>query len=153
MDPVRIALLVLHISAAAILIGASAGLVRNLKKTLEAGKAAFVIATEDAARRAKLMGICSLVTIGTGLCLIFLMGGFAVAPLNFHMALGIMLVAVLFSALFMRPATVKLVKLAQAEPFDPSGARSQIKKLAMGQGILHLLWVVTLVLMLVRIYR
>lgn len=153
MDHARTALLVLHISAAAILIGASAGLVRNLKRTLEAGKAAFVIATEDAARRAKLMGICSLLTVATGVILIFMIGGFGGAPLNFHIALTIMLGAIIFSAAFMRPATVKLVKLAQTEPLDTSTARSSIKKLAMGQGILHLLWVVTLVLMFTRIYR
>jgi hypothetical protein len=82
-----------------------------------------------------------------------MIGGFKAAPLNFHMALGVMLFAIAFSASFMRPNTMKLVKLAQGATVDHDAARACIKKLAMGQGILHLLWVVTLSLMFVRFYR
>jgi hypothetical protein len=53
----------------------------------------------------------------------------------------------------MRPNTMKLGKLARAETLDKSAALPGIKKLAMGQGILHLLWFATLALMFVRIYK
>jgi hypothetical protein len=135
------------------LIGANTGLVRNLKRTLDLGKDAFVVATEDGAKRARLIGMCSLATIATGLVLIFMIGGFARAPINFHIALATMLVAITFSSVFMRPQMMKLVGLGKAESLDPSAALAHIKKLAMGQGILHLLWVATLTLMFVRIYK
>src|SRR6187551_3233052 len=41
-------LLVIHISAAAVTLGASTGLLRNLRRTLAAGKQAFALAAEDA---------------------------------------------------------------------------------------------------------
>jgi high-affinity Fe2+/Pb2+ permease len=152
MATLRIILLVLHVAAAAVLVGASAGLIRNLKRNLELGGQSFVLATEDLKKRSGLMGMCSLTTLATGLCLIFMMGGFAVAPKNFHIALLLLLVALIFSATFMRPRGVKLGALAKKEPLDKEGAMALIKKLAMGQGILHLLWLCTLTLMFVRMY-
>lgn len=153
METLRIIVLVIHVSAAAILVGASAGLVRNLKRTLDLGAAAFLVAAEDCARRAKLMGMSSILTIATGLGLIFMLGGFARAPINFHIALALMLGAIGFSSVFMRPRAMKLLSVAKTEPFDKDLALGTIKKMAMGQGILHLLWVTTLTLMFVRIYR
>lgn len=153
METLRIILIILHVSSAAVLVGANTGLVRNLKRTLELNKDAFVVATEDGAKRARLMGMCSLATLVTGLILIFMIGGFARAPLNFHIALAIMLGAIAFSSVFMRPNMMKLVKLGKADAIDSKSALPLIKKLAMGQGILHLLWVTMLTLMFVRIYK
>lgn len=153
MQTVRLVILVLHISAAAVLLGGGTGLLRHLRRTLEVGGEAFRLATVDGERRGRLMGIASLVTLLTGLILIFLMGGFKVAPLNFHIALGNMLVAVAVSAAVMTPASKKLVELGARPDLDRESASALLKKLQIGQGILHLLWLANLVLMLVRIYR
>jgi hypothetical protein len=153
MSTLRTVTLVIHISAAAMLIGANTGVVRNLTNTLELSREAFLIAVRDAAKRGAILGICSLLTLATGLALIFMMGGMAVAPLNYHMALGLMLGAIVVSSVLMRPSGAKLMEVAQAETLDKARAASLIKKLAMGQGILHLMWLVTLTLMLVPIYK
>lgn len=153
MDPLRVIVLVLHISAAALLFGGATGIVRNLKATLELGRDAFKLATLDAAKRGRLMGMSSIATLATGLSLIFMAGGFAVVPLNFHIALGIMLGAIGISAVIVRPSVTKLASLALAEKLDKGASLKLIQRLAMGTGILHLLWLVTLTLMFVRIYK
>lgn len=146
-------LLIVHISAAAILVGGGMGLRRHLLAALALGGKAFELATQDAARRSKVMGICSLVTLLTGVLLILSLGGFKVAPLNFHFAFGVMVLFILASLLIMRPAVGLLVEEAKKAAPDTAAATAALKKIAMGQGMLHLFWLTNLVLMLVRIHR
>lgn len=153
MDHLRIFVLVLHVSAAAILFGGSLGTVRSLKAGLELSRDAFKLTTSEAARRGRIMGMSSLLTFATGLVLIFMMGGFARVPVNFHMALGIFLGAIALSSILLRPTVTKLADLAQAETTDKDAARKLIARLAMGTGLVHLLWIVTLALMFTRIYK
>ena len=59
-----------------------------------------------------------------------------------------MLVAMVTSAVVMRPATAALVSAENGTGgIDETVARKAIKRLAMGGGILHLLWLVILVTM------
>lgn len=153
MDPLKVAVLVLHVSAAAILFGGPLGTVRNLKASLELGRDAFKLATSEAARRGRLLGMSSLLTLATGVALIFMAGGFGTVPLNFHIALGILLGAIVVSSAVVRPTVTKLVETAAADSLNQDAALKLIKRLAMGTGILHLLWLVTLILMFVRIYK
>jgi hypothetical protein len=153
MDLLRNLILFVHISAAAVLVGANTGTVRNLRRTKELGRDVFLIAAEDAVLRGKILGICSVMTLMTGVMLILKMGGMAAAPINYHIALGLMLIAVAVSALIMRPTGAKLLILAKSEQFQAKMVPPLTKKLAMGQGILHLLWAIILLLMIFRIYR
>jgi len=146
-------LLVIHISAAALALGTSTGLLRLLRRGLQAGQGTFALAVEDAARRGKIMGMSGMATLWTGLSLIFVIGGFKAAPLNIHIALTLMLGAVAISLSIMRPNLGRLVVLSSAPSLDAAAVKRHIKKLAMGQGILHLLWLCILVLMLVRIEK
>ena len=146
-------LLVIHISAAALTLGSSTGLLRLLRRGLEAGQAAFSLAVEDGARRGRIMGMSALATLWTGLSLIFVIGGIKAAPLNIHIALTLMLGAVGVSLAIMRPNMGRLVALSSAPTLDVATVKQHIKKLAMGQGILHLLWLCILVMMLVRIEK
>jgi len=143
----KIALLIVHVSFAAVLFGAPMGLVGNVRRALRAGDEALRIAAIDAMRRARMAGISSLVTLLTGIALIFVMGGFGSVATHIHAALGVMILAVAFSAAVMRPNSAKLVAAAQAQPADRTAAESALKKLAMGSGVLHLLWVILLTLM------
>lgn len=146
-------LLVVHIAAAAVTLGASVGLMRHLRRTLEASQQAFALAAEDAQRRGKIMGLSGFIVLQTGLALIFVIGGFKAAPLNIHIAFMIMLGAMALSITVMRPTSARLVDLSKAETLDKVGISKSLKKLAMGQGILHLAWIIILVLMLVRIEK
>ncbi len=142
-------LLIIHISAAAVTLGASTGLLRNLRRTLEAGKATFALAAEDALRRGKIMGVSSFMVLWTGISLIFVRGGFKAVPVPYHIALVIMLGAITISLTIMRPTSAQIVVLSTAETLDKDGISKKLKKLAMGQGILHLSWLTMLILMFV----
>jgi len=153
MDTLRTIVLVLHISAAAVLIGANTGVLRNLRRTLALSREAFVLATEDLARRGKILSICSGLTLVTGLALIMMMGGMGAAPLNYHIALVLLLISMIISLVVMKPTGRKLNGLGQKSPVDQESAAILIRKLQWGQGTMHFLWLSTLILMLVRIYK
>lgn len=150
MDVVYKILLILHISCAALLFGGGIGIVRNLKSAFNAGKAAFTVATLDAIKRGKIMGAASLGTLATGLGLIFAVGGFKAIPVTIHIALTLMLVAVGVNSVLIRPNTMKLVKFGEADVPDSVAVHASIKKLAMGTGILHLIWITILILMVAK---
>ncbi len=151
MAAVRIALLMVHITAAAFLLGGSAGLARPLRRNLKLGHEAFHVAAEDAVRRLKMLTVSSLTTLLTGVALIFVSyQGFGPAPKNFHAALGLMLVALAVNWGLLRPALGTTLKLAKAETLDADKARAAMKKVSMGQGVVHLLWLILLLLMFVR---
>ncbi len=147
----RIILLMVHITAAAFLFGGSAGVARPLRRTIDLGGKAFLLAAEDALRRGRMLGVSSIMTTMTGIGLMFATyQGFGPAPKNFHAALGLILVSIAVSATILRPATAAVVQLARVEPLDRTAVRAKLKRIAMGQGIMHLLWVLILLLMLVR---
>jgi hypothetical protein len=95
----------------------------------------------------------SILTLLTGLGLIFVVGGFGAVPINIHISLTLMLIALAVSITLMRPATGRLVELTQAESLNVEAATAAVRKLTMGQGILHLLWIVILTMMIVPIPR
>ncbi|NKB67316.1 MAG: hypothetical protein GKR89_09675 [Candidatus Latescibacteria bacterium] len=143
-------LLVLHITFAAVLFGGSLGLVGNLRRALASGPEALRHAAEDAKRRDAIAGISAMLTLLTGFALVFERGGFAVLSTNFHIAITLMIVAIVFAFAWMKPSTARLVKAVGQDPIDTAGAEQAVKKLAMGSGILHAAWLVLLVLMVYR---
>jgi len=58
-----------------------------------------------------------------------------------------MLIAIGLSFAIMKPATAKLNQAASGEAIDKQLAEKSLKTLAMGSGVLQLLWVVMLILM------
>jgi hypothetical protein len=153
MYALRIGLLVIHITAAAILFGGMLGVPRLVRRSLDLGTETLRMAAAEAKKRAGLSAVASIATLWTGVGLIFLMGGFKFAPLNFHMALGLMLGAVTINLTFMRPA-VKSVVLESAKPAPARQViEGALKRISMAQGILHLLWITNLILMFHRISK
>lgn len=146
----RLILLVVHISSAATLLGVPLGIPGSIRRAKEGGPAALRHAAADADRRGRIAGITSLLTLVTGIALIFNAGGFASITKNFHAALGLMVLALVVSFTVMKPATGKLVAAVQKEPIDEAAVEAARKKLAMGSGILQTLWLVLLVLMFYR---
>lgn len=139
--------LVLHIASAAVLFGGAMGLTRSLRQHLSSSNEIFLALARDAVRKNRVTGIFSILTLLTGLMLIFLVGGFANVRFTIHIALTLMLVAIAVGAVVMTPQISRLVALAERDPLDRDGASKAIKRLTIGQGIIHFLWLVILALM------
>lgn len=151
MQVARILLLLVHISFAAILFGGGLGVRKSIQSSLAVGPAALRATLGGVAQRSKLIGMSSILTLLTGVALIFVSyGGFKHAPKNFHTAIVTMLIATAVTLTLLRPALAAIGVEAARDTPDGSVIGAQLKKLSMAQGILHLLWVGTLTLMFVR---
>lgn len=143
--------LLVHISAAAVVLGASLGWGRLLRQAAEAGQATARVAIADVARRLVLVRITSMMTLFTGVALIFFGGGFAVVPKNYHIALTLMLAGIGWVFLGVVPKVRALAKLTEAAPFEPSKFAGSVGKIGMATGIIHAIWLSLLVLMFVHV--
>lgn len=153
MESLRLPLLLVHIASAAVVLGGAFGVTRLVRRSLDLEVRALRLAADEGVRRARLTGISSIVTLWSGVGLIMLMGGFKVAPLNYHMALGLMFGAVLLNLLVLRPAMVKVWRAAQAEVPERPLIEKLVRRMGMAHGILHLVWIAILTLMFYRIAR
>jgi hypothetical protein len=140
---------VLHISFTAAWFGMMVVMAGGLSEGLRGDVAVLRSSAAQAHKRVTLSLVLGALTLLSGLVLIFRMGGFKALTPNFHMALGLVVLMLLFSVVFVWPAGKRLRALA----FDPqlrlpseTGTKLR-KRLAIGSGILQLLWVVVLVLM------
>lgn len=151
MQILRIALLLVHISFAAILFGGGLGVRKSIQSSLAVGPAALRATLAGVAERSKLIGVSSIVTLLSGVALIFVSyGGFKDAPKNFHTAIVTMLIATAVTMALLRPALGAIGVEAARETPDGAVIGAQLKKLSMAQGVLHLLWLATLTLMFSR---
>lgn len=140
---------VVHVAAAAVVLGASLGWGRLLRQAAEVGQAAARVAAADVMRRMTLVRIGSAMTLFTGIALIFLSGGFGIVPKNFHIALTLMLVTLGWVVLGLVPRVKVLHKLTGATDFDRAQFVAGVGKVGMATGIVHAFWIVILVLMFV----
>lgn len=144
-------ILIVHIAAAALILGASLGWGRFLRQAAEAGQAAVRVAVDDVSRRLLLVRIGSMMTLFTGIALIFLGGGFAIVPKNYHIALTVMLAGAGWVFLGVVPKVKALAQVGGASEFDRAAFDGKVGKVGMATGIVHGLWLVLIVLMFVRL--
>lgn len=142
--------LVVHVAAAAVVLGASLGWGRLLRQAADAGQATARVAIADVLRRMTLVRITSAMTLFTGVALILVSGGFALVPKNYHTALLIMLAAVGWVLFGVVPRVKALDAVASAPEFDAGRFKAGVGKVSMATGIIHALWLGLLVLMFVR---
>lgn len=146
-SPLDLVLLVLHITAAASLLGIGMSSPRLLRTAVGAGREAKCLIAAAIAKGGQLSGMMSLATLATGLALIFHRGGFKVVAPGIHAAMGLLVLAIVFSFFFHRPVAQALVAAADKDDAAWNAAR---KRYLIGDGILNLLWLVILVLMFVK---
>jgi hypothetical protein len=141
-------LVVFHILFGALWFGGPLMIGSTLKKSLPAGQQAFAAATGVAGRMSLLGLVGTLGSLLTGVGLIFMKyGGMKGLPVRFHAALGLVLLASVLSFVLVKKPVGRLAAAAAASDFDAAAATSGAKRLSMGVGINHLLWLVCLVLM------
>jgi hypothetical protein len=143
----RLILLVVHIAAAAVSFGAPLGLGRLLRGVASLDAKAYELVAKDTAKRTGLGRICGLVSMFSGLALIFLRGGFGAVGKNYHTALLLMWALLGVQFFIARPVVRKLVAAIGGAVPSPQELSAAAGKLGMAIGIGHALWVTILILM------
>lgn len=144
-DPVLLLLVVLHIGSAATAFGLGLPTPGALRRATGRGKDVMVAAAAEVNRAGRLAGIFGLATLATGLALVFYKGGFKAVSPGIHGAILLVLTMVVLGHFVQKPAGVALT--AAAEAGDGAAWDKGRKRWAMVEGILQLLWVITLALM------
>ncbi len=144
-------LLAIHIAAAAMIFAAPMGTIGSLKRALADGSPGVLrSAAKDASVRAMLAQAGSVLTLLTGLGLIFMLGGFGAVSPRIHAAFGLLILALGFSLGFMKPTGKKLGMAAQATPPEKEAIQGCLGRLRVGNGVLHLVWLTILILMIYK---
>ena len=137
---------VLHVITAAAWFGLGLRLAGQARTVLKLDRAAAAALAEDVQRSVRLMGIFIVLTFIFGLIAFFAGGGFAVYGPIYHTSLTLIVILILLQFLLIRPSWKKLQAGLAAEK-KAGQVESYRKRLAMGTGIGHLIWLVLLVLM------
>jgi hypothetical protein len=138
---------ILHIITAAAWFGLGLRLAGRARSVLAMEASVAKALVNDAQRSVYLMNIFIVLTLVFSLGAFFLGGGFAVYSPAYHTSLLLILFIILDQFLLIRPGWNGL----QAALAGPSGTEEAAdgfrKRIAMGVGVGHLMWLIILVLM------
>jgi uncharacterized membrane protein len=144
MFSVKILAVILHVITAAAYFGLGLPLARNAR-TLASNRATFL--ATDGARTIRLMTVFAVLTFVFGLVAFFIPpGGFGFYGPEFHTSLTLMVVLIGVHVGLVQLGWSKLSE-AVARDGGEADASSARKRVAMGIGIAHLIWLVLLILM------
>lgn len=147
-DPTNLILMVIHIAFAAVTFAVTLTMSGAIRRASGQNGDVKTAIANLASRANGIAGIFGALTFASGLALVFYRGGFKVVSPTIHVAMTLVLGMIAFGWLFMTPTAKKLVAAAKAS--DEGGWLAAKKRWAMGDGILQLLWLVTLVLMFIK---
>jgi hypothetical protein len=137
---------ILHVITAAGWFGLGLRLAGQARTAMSAEATAAQALVKDAQRSVYLMNVFIVLTLVFSLGAFFLGGGFAVYGPAYHTSLLLIVLMTLDQFLLIRPGWRGL-QTALAGPSDADAAASFRKRIAMGTGIGHLMWLIILVLM------
>ncbi|MSS72537.1 MAG: hypothetical protein EXS64_13745 [Candidatus Latescibacteria bacterium] len=138
----------IHLLSIATWLGAGLLISGDVRRTIERGKPHTDLLPERVKRSGKIALIAGILTLGTGLGLIFNMGGFANVRPNIHIGFGLVLVMFVLRLGLIGPTWRKMEGSLGG---DLAEARRLAGRFGMLHGIEHLLWLVVLVLMAFRL--
>ena len=145
---VETAVLATHVLAASCWFAPRLFWPRRLRAALGSSEAAKVV-VPAISREMNFTTLSALLTIATGVALIFMHGGFKAVPKTIHMGLTLTLVAFFAGLAIELPALVKI--RAAVERAANGEGLPLVKRVAIGAMIEHTCWLATLVLMVWRI--
>lgn len=141
-------LVVVHILFGALWFGGPLMIGSTLKRALPVGQEAFAAATGVANRMSVLGLVGNVGSLLTGVGLIFLKyGGMKGLPVPFHAALGLVTLGLVLGIVLVKNQVGTLAADAAGGSFDAAAALKRTKRVSMGVGMSHLLWLIALVLM------
>ncbi len=138
-------LLVLHITAAAVWLGHKALIPFDLKKSLSPQPAVFIGLLDRLKVAEQLAQGSAVLTLVSGLLLVWLRGGFAAVSGGVQIDLGIVVLMFVLGALFGRPVSIRL-RVALAGQ-DAEAARNEGRSLSELLTVESALWVAALATM------
>lgn len=141
----------IHVMSTAIWFGAGLPIARDVRRTVELGKPHTDLLIERVTRQGKVAVIFGVLTMVSGVTLIFTMGGFGNVRKAIHAGLGLTLLSFAVGLALSMPTWRKIASLLRQEAGDMGEARRLAGRFGMFTGIEHLLWVVVLVLMVFRV--
>lgn len=138
-----------HIFFMATWVGAVLFIAGDAKRTLSDPSASLGQLRERGTRATKLSAISALVTLGSGIGLIFAVGGFGAVPPAIHIGMltGFAMLAV-GGGLIGR--SWHQIDSALEQGAEPASLLPVARRLSMAVGIFHALWLLTLGLMVFR---
>lgn len=145
-------LLIIHVMAAMLWFGGTVTLPRAARQSLTLERPAATQRIAELLRQARMFGGAAVLVLLTGvmLALMFPGGGFGALPMRYHIALTLTLVWVVIALAVTRPSLKRMHATAESEQALES-AKPLAKRLAAILGIQHLLFTISLILMLWRI--
>jgi hypothetical protein len=146
-DPVLLILLVLHIAVAATAFAVTLVMGGGLRRATAQGRDVKLALAALTQRAGNIAGLFGMLTFVTGLVLIFYRGGFKVVSPAIHAGMGIVIIMILLGAFYLKPISARIL----ASVDDASGWSAALKRFNIGHGIMQTLWLITLVLMFVKV--
>ena len=149
--PIYLALKTLHILSTAAWFGSGLGLPGDIRRTLEQGRPHADLLVSRVTRSYRILFGGAILTVLTGLGLIFHLGGFARVGSGIHAGFGITLIILLMEVILVRPTWGRIAGIIRTGGPDLDEAKRLAGRLAMLHGIEHLLWLGVLILMVSRV--
>jgi hypothetical protein len=137
-----------HFLAMGLWFGASLLSTGDVRRTIKAGGDTTLL-NERMKRMTRVVGPSALLTIVSGVLMIFAMGGFAAVRPAIHIGLVLTIVMWVVGGGGMGLKWRQIQK-AMEEGKDAAALAPHLKKMSMMAGIFQLLWLVTLLLMIFR---
>ena len=139
----------LHLMFMGTWIGALLFVSGDVKRTLAEPAVHIPLLRNRIGRATRFAAISGLMTIVTGICLIFALGGFGSVPPTIHTGI-LMGLAMLGVGVGMIGGSWKKIVAGLDAGASPDSLLPLAKKMTMGMMVFHLLWLVTLGLMVFR---
>lgn len=143
---------IVHLLFVAVWMGSSVSIGADAKRALKERANGGAMLMESATKSFQRSMGALILTMGTGFGLLFAKGGFSAVDPKIHMAMGMTLLIILVRAALGMPAMARVRKGVTGSDEDAADAESSAKKLSMAFGIEHLLFLVSLYLMVAAVY-
>ena len=142
-------LLILHIAITAVWFGSSVSTPGRIRRGLQAGDAEAKWMVSETMRALRMSFIFGILTLISGLALIFQLGGFKHVGKNIHMSMGMVLIMIVLNMV------LQAIWKGAQQKFNETGDHSILQgvkgKMVMFGGMQQLLWLVVLGLMVIKI--
>ncbi|NUO52741.1 MAG: hypothetical protein HOV80_28180 [Polyangiaceae bacterium] len=149
MDPnLLYGLRLLHFLGMAVWFAGGLGIAGDVRKTIARGKPHTEILVSRVSRALNIGSIAAVVTIGSGLGMVFGLGGFGAVGPRIHAGFGLAILTLAIEIMLLKPASFRLGDALSTG--DGRELRPLAGRIAMLAGITHALKLVTLVLMVFR---